>query len=293
MSRRRRLWGYPRRSRGERAAAALIIPQKRLSKRVAGVLALRRPGSRLRAEALVASGKRQRSDKRAGRSRAGARPGAGRRCLPRRPGAARRRAPPSLSRTTIGHYDRHADDYLRFTLDHDIHENYAAFLSALGAAGGGRVLDLGCGIGRDLRYFRDAGYDAVGLDGSKAMAAAARKLTGCPVWRQDFLDLHLPAATFDGIFANASLFHVPPRRLPAVLAELRQALRPDGVLFASNPCGRDEEGWFGDRYLTLYSQRTWCRLVRQAGFRRIGLFHRPPGQPRRRQTWLATLWRRV
>jgi SAM-dependent methyltransferase len=211
----------------------------------------------------------------------------------RRFGAGPGLSPSALSQTTIAHYERHAAEYLRFTLSHDIGENYAAFLGALQETGGTRILDLGCGVGRDLRHFRDLGYEAVGLDGAEAMAETARGLTGCPVWRQDFLALDLPQADFDGVFANASLFHVPPRRLPAVLAAIRGALRLNGVFFASNPSGGDEEGWFDERYVCLYAQRTWCRIVRQAGFRRIGLFHRPPGLPRRRQTWLATLWRRI
>lgn len=227
----------------------------------------------------------------AGRDRSEARRGAPDPRLPHR--SARRLRDPALSSATIAHYDRHAGDYLRFTWDHDIRENYALFLGALEEVGGTRILDLGCGVGRDLRQFAEAGFDAVGLDGSAAMLAAARRLTGRPTWQQDFLDLKLPESEFDGVFANACLFHVPPRRLPAVLTAIRGTLRSSGVLFASNPTGSDEEGWFGGRYVCLYSQRSWCRLVRQAGFRRIGLLHRPPGLPRKQQNWLATLWRRV
>ena len=207
-----------------------------------------------------------------------------------RPGA--RRLPPWLGAATIGHYERHAAAYLRFTLNHEMGDSYGAFLGALAAIGGRRILDLGCGVGRDLRFFRACGYQAVGLDGSAAMAATARAVSGCPVWRQDLMALDLPERAFDGVFAHASLFHVPPRRLPAVLAAIRRALAPGGALFAANPLGEDEEGWLGDRYVCLYSERSWCRLVRRAGFRRIGCCRRPPGLPRHRQTWLATLWRR-
>jgi len=68
------------------------------------------------------------------------------------------------------------------------------------------------------------------------------------VWQQDFLALSLPASRFDGIFANASLFHVPARDLPRVLKELPDALKPRGVLFNADPHGNNEEGWNRGRY---------------------------------------------
>ncbi len=68
----------------------------------------------------------------------------------------------------------------------------------------------------------------------------ARRYSGCDVLHQDFLAMSLPASRFDGVFANASLFHVPSQELPRVLAELAEALKPRGVLFCSNPRGNNE-----------------------------------------------------
>ena len=65
----------------------------------------------------------------------------------------------------------------------------------------------------------------------------ARKNSGCTVLHQNFLELELPTAAFDGIFANASLFHIPSQEIIRVLQELRMALVPDGILFSSNPRG--------------------------------------------------------
>jgi SAM-dependent methyltransferase len=70
----------------------------------------------------------------------------------------------------------------------------------------------------------------------------ARAHSGCQVWQQDFLKLELPVQYFDGVFANAALFHVPSQELPRVLLELHTTLKPGGVLFSSNPRGRNEEG---------------------------------------------------
>src|SRR6202140_212983 len=137
-----------------------------------------------------------------------------------------------ISEVTIAHYDRLAEAYWDGTRDHDVNQNYAALLDAIeGDHPPYSILDLGCGPGRDLRYFRSLGHDAVGLDGSKELVAMARSFSGCEVLEQDFLAMELPESRFDGIFANASLFHVPTEELPRVLLELSEALRRRGVLF--------------------------------------------------------------
>ena len=121
----------------------------------------------------------------------------------------------------------------------------------------------------------------------------ARACSGCEVWQQDFLRLDLPAARFDGVFANASLQHVPSRELPRVLRELRAALKAGGVLFSSNPHGRDEEGWNRGRYSVYHAPATWRAYGLAAGFEEITHYFRPPGLPRDQQPWLATVWRKA
>ena len=115
---------------------------------------------------------------------------------------------------TIAEYDRMAEAYRRGTADHDVSQNIAALLEAIEGEAPHVILDLGCGPGRDLRRFTELGHEAVGLDGSGELVAIARAETACEVLHQDFLALDLPRARFDGIFANASLFHVPSRELP-------------------------------------------------------------------------------
>jgi SAM-dependent methyltransferase len=197
-----------------------------------------------------------------------------------------------IARTTLAHYDDAADAFWEGTRDHDVSQNVRALLSHLEGDGPFRILDLGCGPGRDLRTFRDLGHEAVGLDGAARFVDMARRHTGCAVLHQDFLALDLPPAGFDGVFANASLFHVPAQELPRVLAELRVALRPRGVLFSSNPHGRNEEGWNRGRYGTYLDLETWRTLVSTAGFVELEHYYRPAGVPRAQQPWLATVWRR-
>jgi SAM-dependent methyltransferase len=198
-----------------------------------------------------------------------------------------------ISEVTIAHYDRLAEAYWDGTRDHNVNQNYAALLDAIeGDHPPYSILDLGCGPGRDLRYFRSLGHDAVGLDGSKELAAMARSYSGCEVLEQDFLAMELPESRFDGVFANASLFHVPSQELPRVLVELSETLRPRGVLFCSNPRGNNEEGLSGDRYSCFFDHDTWCNYVTAAGFFRVRHYYRPPGLPRHLQWWLATVWRK-
>jgi SAM-dependent methyltransferase len=136
------------------------------------------------------------------------------------------------------------------------------------------------------------GHSAVGVDGSAEFVRMAREWSGCEVWQQDFVRLDLPPAEFDGIFANASLFHIPSAALPDVLLRLYAALKPDGVLFSSNPRGDNREGWNGPRYGSYYDYDTWERYLTAAGFEPLGHYYRPPGLPREQQPWLASLWRK-
>ena len=153
-----------------------------------------------------------------------------------------------IARVTLEHYDQRAQDFWRGTKGHDVSQNIQELLRHLEGRPPLRILDLGCGPGRDLKAFAELGHSAVGLEGSKRFAAMARQYSGCEVLEQDFLGLDLPAEDFDGVFANAVLFHVPSQELPRVLRELRGALKPRGVLFSSNPHGDNEEGWNRGRY---------------------------------------------
>ena len=88
----------------------------------------------------------------------------------------------------------------------------------------------------------------MGLDGTEAFVEMARADSGCEVWQQDLLQLQLPTESFDGIFANAVLFHVPSAELPGVLARLHEALKAGGVLFCANPGPRPKRDSQNERY---------------------------------------------
>ena len=193
---------------------------------------------------------------------------------------------------TLAEYDRMADAYRLGTADHDVSQNIAALLDAIEGEPPHAILDLGCGPGRDLRAFAALGHEATGLDGAAELVALAREQSDCAVLHQDFLALELPPARFDGIFANAALFHVPGSQIARVLADLAAALKPRGVLFCSNPRGDNQEGWVGGRYGCFWDLATWRALVTAAGFSELRHYYRPPGRPRAQQPWLATVWRK-
>jgi len=199
---------------------------------------------------------------------------------------------------TLAHYEGRAEDFREGTRDHDVSQNINALLdaiaqsSSLSLSAPLTILDFGCGPGRDLKTFSKLGHRAIGLDGTASFVEMARADSGCEVWHQNFFELDLPAAFFDGLFANASLFHVPAAELPRVLGQLHAALKPEGVLFCSNPRGSNSEGWSGGRYGSYHDLDAWRGFMTAAGFVEIRHYYRPDGLLRSEQAWLATVWRK-
>ena len=198
----------------------------------------------------------------------------------------------AIAARTLEHYGQRAESFWEGTRDHDVKQNIDAMLSLITGAAPFTILDFGCGPGRDLVALTRLGHHAIGLEGEREFAAMAREHSGCEVWEQDFLKLDLPDSRFDGVFANAALFHVPSQELPRVLLELSGTLRPRGVLFCSNPRGNNEEGLSGDRYSCFFDLDTWLNYASAAGFFEVRHYYRPPGLPRHKRPWLATVWRK-
>lgn len=198
-----------------------------------------------------------------------------------------------ITANTLDDYNQNALSFRAGTQGHDVRQNLDALMRHINSAPPWRILDFGCGPGRDLQAILSLGHEPVGLDGSHQFVAMAREATGCEVWHQDFLSLTLPDAHFDGVFANASLFHVPSAHLPRVLAQLNACLKNSGVLFSSNPRGANQEGWNGARYGVYHDLARWQALLEQAGFAMLEHYYRPEGLPCERQPWLASVWRKM
>ena len=144
--------------------------------------------------------------------------------------------PPSTD-PTVSYYDRNAGEFCRGTEDLDMLELYEEFLPHVPE--GGRILDAGCGSGRDALFFKRQGYAVTAFDASPEIASNASQTLGDPVEVMDFL--HVEAVSeFDGIWACASLLHVPTRDMDDVLHRLTRALKPGAVLYASFKYGSAE-----------------------------------------------------
>ena len=196
-----------------------------------------------------------------------------------------------ISAATLAHYGGRADAFWQGTRGHDVSQNISALLRHVQGAAPLTLLDLGCGPGRDLKTFADLGHTTIGLEGLAQFAEMARAHSGCTVWQQNLLAMDLPAQHFDGVFANAVLFHVPARELPRVLRELHATLKPGGALFSSNPRGDGQEGWNGGRNGVLPDLAAWRAFMLAAGFAELEHFYRPADLPREQQPWLASVWR--
>lgn len=198
-----------------------------------------------------------------------------------------------LADITLEDYNRNAENFSAGTRNHDVSQNIAALLEHISGKAPFTLLDFGCGPGRDLRTFSELGHVAIGLDGAAQFVAIARAESPCEVWHQNFLELDLPDAHFDGVYANASLFHVPACELPRVLLELHATLKPHGVLFSSNPRGNNEEGMHNGRFGAFHDWESWRTYLTAAGFSELAHYYRPTDKPRNQQPWLASVWRRV
>ena len=217
----------------------------------------------------------------------------------------------SKSSATIADYDAVAAAFDAGNKNHDVSQNIDALLGAIAAGRAGDALggvaadqgadrpvivDLGCAGGRDLVALTTRGCEAWGVEGSPAFCELARRAApGCTVLEQDFVDMDLPAESFDGAFANASLFHVPSESLPDVLRRIFESLKPGGVFFASNAhgFGEDKEGWTDGRtpatrsWVCWLSEATWRRYCEAAGFTFLHSYYRGSSK-----AFLATVWRK-
>ena len=154
--------------------------------------------------------------------------------------------------STLRYYEDHAEEFTANTIDADMKDIRSRFLTYLPEDA--RILDFGCGTGRDTKAFLDLAYEVAALDGSPSLCRIAGEYTGIPVHCMDFRE-YSPAEGeyYDGIWACASLLHLRRTDLFSVMQELGKAMKAGAVLYASFKYG-DREGERNGRYFTDFTQ---------------------------------------
>lgn len=159
---------------------------------------------------------------------------------------------------SAAYYDQHGERYIANTESVDMSQMYDRFLAMLPARA--RILDAGCGSGRDALAFQRLGYDVVATDASSVMAHHASTALNLEVLQLRHEEIAFEKE-FDGIWSNASLLHVPRTNLLDVFDRLRRTLVPGGVLFASFKLGEDEE-FRSERIFTNQTSESLGELVK-------------------------------
>jgi len=165
----------------------------------------------------------------------------------------------STTAQTIAYYNQNAASFSDDTLEvkfSRLQDQFASYLPK-----GARVLDLGCGSGRDARVFKSRGYQVVAVDGSQQMCEIASRVIGQPVACALF-DEYEPQGSFDGIWACSSLLHVPLEDLPGLLSKYADHLKPGGVFYLSFKYG-SSQGMRGGRWFTNLDEQALRDLLAQ------------------------------
>lgn len=190
---------------------------------------------------------------------------------------------------TLKYYQDNAQTFFDGTVNVDMSSLYETFTKHL--APGARVLDAGCGSGRDAKAFKEMGYQVEAFDASSAMVDLAREHTGLPVQLMTFADVEWKEE-FDGIWCCASLLHVPAVELPGVMRKLADALKPGGVWYVSFKYGDGEREVDGRRFTDMDE----VGLRKLAGviwwIKVVDLYKTHDKRPLRDEVWLNGMLRK-
>lgn len=166
---------------------------------------------------------------------------------------------------TLDYYNENALDYFNTTVNADMDKQYKLFLKYLRKTG--RILDLGCGSGRDTLYFKKLGYDVDAIDGSKKLCELATQYTKIPVKCMKFDELDAKDY-YDGIWACSSLVHIPKKELIETLKKIRKALKDDGIFYVALKSGIGEEILEG-RYFSYIEKNEFEKIINLLDFKLI------------------------
>ena len=190
---------------------------------------------------------------------------------------------------TRDYYNKHADEFAVSTFKVDMESLYQPFLAELQE--GVRILDVGCGSGRDTLAFKNKGYQVDAIDYSEELVKKATRLTGIPIKLKSFYEVDDYEA-YDGIWACASLLHCERSRLAEVLEKMVQALKPNGVIYMSFKYGDSDRDQDGRQFTDLDENQAEALLEQFDNVQHIQRWVTLDQRPDRQEKWLNLLWKK-
>jgi SAM-dependent methyltransferase len=188
----------------------------------------------------------------------------------------------------MNYYDLNAEEFFDGTVNADMSHLYKEFLKNLDE--NACILDAGCGSGRDTKMFKSLGYNVVAIDASSEMCKLASEYAGVNVKHLKFQDISFVDA-FDGIWASASLLHVPSSEMDLVLGKLKDSLKCNGILYASFKCG-DFEGLRNERFFNDLTENTAREIFEKNDFEVLKTWQTQDARPERNEKWVNILVRK-
>ena len=187
---------------------------------------------------------------------------------------------------TIDFYQQNAEAFFNSTVNVDMTSLYEPFTAGLPPQG--RVLDAGCGSGRDCRAFKERGFEVEAFDASAEMAALATAYSGVSVRQMAFSELN-ETARYDGIWCCASLLHLPRHALPDAMQRLAAALRPGGVWYLSFKYGSGERTMAGRHFTDMNEEGLAGLVMQMPGIVIQSVWQTQDRRPGRDEVWLNGL----
>lgn len=191
---------------------------------------------------------------------------------------------------TIEYYNQHVDEFIQTTLYVDMQSLYQPFLAELDK--NARILDLGCGSGRDILAFKQKGYEVDAIDYSEELVKKATELTGIQVRYQSFCEID-EHEIYDGIWACASLLHCERAELSKVIKNLVNALKPNGIIYMSFKYGDLDREKDGRTFTDLNEQQTEELLKKFDNVALIQQWITLDKRPERQEKWLNLIWKKI